>query len=154
LLKAQHPNAKVLVHPESPASVVALADVVGSTSQLIAAVKNCDASEFIVATDQGILHKMRLAAQGKRFIAAPTAGASATCKVCAMCPWMAMNGLVNLAEVLERGHQEIHIDAAIIERARLPIERMLAFAAARRQSVKASGDLARDTALFHNIGPA
>jgi len=154
LLKAEHPHAKILVHPESPASVVALADVVGSTTQLIQAARNLDAREFIVATDLGILHKMQLAAPGKTLIAAPTAGNSATCKSCAYCPWMAMNGLVNLADVLERGHNEIHVDAAIMERARQPIDRMLAFAASRNQSVKASGDLARDTALYQQVGPA
>ncbi|MFX5668618.1 quinolinate synthase NadA, partial [Acinetobacter baumannii] len=82
-----------LVHPESPEAVVAQADVIGSTSQLIAAVQSSDAPAFIVATDTGILHKMRAAAPGKRFIDAPTAGNSATCKSCAHCPWMAMNGL-------------------------------------------------------------
>src|SRR4051812_10109739 len=107
LLKREHPLAKVLVHPESPEAVVALADVVGSTSQLIAATRSLDAEEFIVATDNGILHKMKLAAPGKRFIEAPTAGNSATCKSCAHCPWMAMNGLRNLAEVLESGSNEI-----------------------------------------------
>jgi quinolinate synthase len=154
LLRAEHPGAKVLVHPESPASVVAQADVVGSTTQLIDAATRIDATQFIVATDLGILHKMRMAAPGKTFIAAPTAGNSATCKSCAHCPWMAMNGLANLVEVLERGHNEIFVDAAIGERARLPIDRMLAFAAAHKKRVQASGDLARDTALFAGIGPA
>ncbi|HTH44852.1 MAG TPA: quinolinate synthase NadA, partial [Oxalicibacterium sp.] len=112
LLKKEHPRAKVLVHPESPEAVVAQADVVGSTSQLIAAAQNLDSDEFIVATDNGILHKMRMAAPGKRFIDAPTAGNSATCKSCAHCPWMAMNGLQNLAEVLESGHNEIRVDPA------------------------------------------
>ena len=91
LLKAQYPDAKILVHPESPANVVALADVVGSTTQIINAAVESDADTFIVATDNGILHKMRAAAPGKRFIEAPTAGNSATCKSCAHCPWMAMN---------------------------------------------------------------
>jgi quinolinate synthase len=154
LLKKEHPKAKVLVHPESPEAVVALADVVGSTSQLIAAAQSLDAEEFIVATDNGILHKMRMAAPGKRFIDAPTAGNSATCKSCAHCPWMAMNGLANLAEVLERGVNEIFVDSAIGERARVPIDRMLAFAAERKARVQASGDLARDTALFDNVGAA
>ncbi|HTI16772.1 MAG TPA: quinolinate synthase NadA [Trinickia sp.] len=154
LLRAEYPNAKVLVHPESPASVVAQADVVGSTSQLIEAAKQSDATHFIVATDLGILYKMRLAAPGKTFIEAPTAGNSATCKSCAHCPWMAMNGLANLADVIERGHNEIFVDPAIGERARVPIDRMLAFAAQRKQRVQASGDFARDTALFANVGPA
>ncbi|MFX5610749.1 quinolinate synthase NadA, partial [Acinetobacter baumannii] len=65
LLRKEHPKAKILVHPESPANVVAQADVVGSTSQLIAAAQQLDANEFIVATDNGILHKMRMAAPGK-----------------------------------------------------------------------------------------
>ncbi|MGN6652649.1 quinolinate synthase NadA [Trinickia sp.] len=154
LLRAEYPQAKVLVHPESPAGVVAQADVVGSTTQLIDAATRLNATHFIVATDLGILHKMQLAAPGKTFIAAPTAGNSATCKSCAHCPWMAMNGLANLVDVLERGHNEIFVDAAIGERARMPIDRMLAFAAAHKQRVQASGDLARDTALFANVGAA
>ncbi|HWT17400.1 MAG TPA: quinolinate synthase NadA, partial [Variovorax sp.] len=122
-------NAKVLVHPESPANVVEQADAVGSTSQLIHAAQTLDATEFIVATDNGILHKMRAAAPGKIFIDAPTAGNSATCKSCAHCPWMAMNGLVELAHALEAGAGEIHVDPALGLRARVPIDRMLAFTA-------------------------
>jgi quinolinate synthase len=154
LLRAQYPDAKVLVHPESPESVVALADVVGSTTQLIDAAQRLDAKHFIVATDLGILYKMRLAAPGKTFIEAPTAGNSATCKSCAHCPWMAMNGLANLADVLEHGHNEILVDRAVGERARLPIDRMLDFAARHKKRVQASGDLAKDTSLFSNVGAA
>src|SRR3990172_9099430 len=127
-LKAQHPNAKVLVHPESSAAVIALADVVGSTTQLIKASQQLDATEFIVATDSGILHKMRTLSPHKTFLEAPTAGQGATCKSCSHCPWMAMNGLLNLAEVLESGANEVHVDPAIIQRAVLPIRRMLDFA--------------------------
>ncbi len=127
-LKAQHPGVKVLVHPESSAAVIALADVVGSTTQLIKASQQLDAGEFIVATDSGILHKMRTLSPHKVFIEAPTAGSGATCKSCAHCPWMAMNGLFNLAEVLETGDNEIHIDPEIGRRAVLPIQRMLDFA--------------------------
>jgi quinolinate synthase len=154
LLRAEHPDAKILVHPESPEAVVALADVVGSTTQLIRAARELDAKEFIVATDLGILHKMRAAAPGKIFIEAPTAGNSASCKSCAHCPWMAMNALSNLAETLETGANEIHVDPQLGRRARLPIDRMLEFAANQNKAVKASGDLARDTALFANVGPA
>ena len=143
LLMEHHPLAKVLVHPESPAAVVALADVVGSTSQLIAAAQTLDAPEFIVATDNGILHKMRLAAPGKVFIDAPTAGNSATCKSCAHCPWMAMNGLQNLLDVLESGSNEVHVDPAVGRRAVLCIDRMLRFAAQRRASVRPAGDHGR-----------
>jgi len=128
LLKALHPKAKVLVHPESPAAVIALADVVGSTTQLIKSSQQLSANEFIVSTDNGILHKMRTLSPNKIFLEAPTAGSGATCKSCAHCPWMAMNGLFNLAEVLETGKNEIRVDPAIIQRAALPIQRMLDFA--------------------------
>jgi quinolinate synthase len=154
LLKREHPNAKILVHPESPAAVVALADVVGSTSQLIAATTSLDANEFIVATDNGILHKMRLAAPGKIFIEAPTAGNSATCKSCAHCPWMAMNSLQNLADVLESGRNTISIDEAIRTKAVTCIDRMLDFAAARKANVRPSADLAAEQSLFAGLGPA
>ena len=127
-LKAQHPKAKILVHPESPASVIALADMVGSTTQLIKASQQMAANEFIVATDNGILHKMRTLSPHKIFIEAPTAGSGANCKSCAHCPWMAMNDLFNLAEVLESGVNEIHVDPGIARRAVLPIQRMLDFA--------------------------
>jgi quinolinate synthase len=127
-LKAQHPQAKVLVHPESPRAVVQLADVVGSTTQLIKASQQLDANEFIVATDNGILHKMRTLSPHKVFLEAPTAGHGATCTSCSHCPWMAMNGLLNLAEVLETGRNEILVDPAIARRAVLPIRRMLDFA--------------------------
>jgi quinolinate synthase len=127
-LKAQHPHAKVLAHPESPRAVVQLADMVGSTTQLIRASQSLDAQEFIVATDNGILHQMRNLSPHKAFLEAPTSGVGATCKSCSHCPWMAMNGLLNLAEVLESGRNEIHVDPAIIPRAVLPIQRMLAYA--------------------------
>ena len=127
-LKAQHPQAKVLVHPESPRAVVQLADVVGSTTQLIKATQTLDATEFIVSTDNGILHKMRTLSPDKVFLEAPTAGVGANCTSCGHCPWMAMNGLLNLAEVLENGKNEIHVDAEIGRRAKVSIERMLDFA--------------------------
>ena len=127
-LKAQHPQAKVLVHPESPRAVVQLADVVGSTTQLIKASQTLDTREFIVATDNGILHKMRTLSPHKIFLEAPTAGYGATCTSCNHCPWMAMNGLDNLAATLQNGLNEIHIDPAIGRRAKISIERMLDFA--------------------------
>jgi quinolinate synthase len=154
LLRREHPLARILVHPESPAAVVAQADVVGSTSQLIAAAQSLDADEFIVATDNGILHKMRAAAPGKRFIDAPTAGNSATCKSCAHCPWMAMNGLQNLIDVLESGRNEVHIDPALGSRAVLCIDRMLDFAAEQKRRIAPSADLEREQQLFAGIGPA
>ena len=154
LLKQAHPSAKVLAHPESPAAVLALADMIGSTSQMIAAARDMAAQEFIVATDNGLLHKMRLAAPTKRFIEAPTAGNSATCKSCAHCPWMAMNGLRNLVRVLEKGDNEVLVDEQTARLAHRCIDRMLAFAAARKARVQPGPDLAREQALFAGIGPA
>ncbi len=138
-LKKEHPLAKVLVHPESPAAVVALADAVGSTSGILKAARDMDALEFIVATDNGMMHTLRKLNPGKVFIEAPTSGNSATCKSCAHCPWMAMNGLAGVAHVLEHGTNEIHVDPALGLRARLPIDRMLAFTAALKAGQPISG---------------
>ncbi|CAM8626018.1 NadA Quinolinate synthase [Burkholderiales bacterium] len=136
-LKAKHPQAMVLVHPESPASVIELADVVGSTSGMIKAVVEGVAQEYIVATDQGILHRMRQLAPGKTLIEAPTAGNSATCKSCAHCPWMAMNGLVGLKACLSfemdaarANPYEVQVDPALGVKASTCITRMLDFTAA------------------------
>ncbi|PID41760.1 MAG: quinolinate synthase [Proteobacteria bacterium] len=128
-LKKIYPEAGVLVHPESPESVVELADVVGSTSQLINASKTMDTDHFIVATDRGIFYKMQQLSPHKTFIAAPTGGNSATCRSCAHCPWMAMNGLDNLLDVLESGDQEIFVDPALRIAALKPLQRMLSFTA-------------------------
>ena len=146
-LKKEHPRAKVLVHPESPADVIALADVVGSTSAILKAACEMAASEFIVATDNGMMHKLRTLNPGKLFIEAPTAGESATCKSCAHCPWMAMNGLAGLARVLQTLGPEVHVDPALGVRARLPIDRMLAFTA----TLKAGQPVGR---LIPKIGAA
>ncbi len=132
-LKKEHPSAKVLVHPESPEDVIALADAVGSTSAILKAAHDMEAREFIVATDAGMMHKLRTLNPGKHFMEAPTSGSSATCKSCAQCPWMAMNGLAGVAQVLETGGNEIQVDPAIIPRARQPIDRMLAFTAALKR---------------------
>lgn len=131
-LKQSHPDAKVLVHPESPVDVVALADVVGSTSAMLKAARTMDARTFIVATDNGMLHALRQQNPGKNFIEAPTSGDSATCKSCAHCPWMAMNSLRGVWQVLQSSEHSITLAAPLIERACLPIERMLGFTAAQR----------------------
>ena len=129
LLRQQHPGAKVLVHPESPRSVVEQADVVGSTTQLLNAVVKGDAQEYIVATDNGLMHRMRQLAPGKTLIEAPTAGTSATCKSCAHCPWMAMNVLQGVLDCLDKGSGEIHVDEPVRAQAQSCIERMLDFVA-------------------------
>ncbi|MEW7980677.1 MAG: quinolinate synthase NadA [gamma proteobacterium symbiont of Phacoides pectinatus] len=135
-----HPEAAVLVHPESPREVIAQADVVGSTTALINAVTRMENKEFIVATDGGIFHKMRQLAPHKHLIEAPTIGEGATCQSCAHCPWMGMNSLHNLLQLLERGDNEIEIDPAIRERAVLPIQRMLDFAREQGIGMKDKGN--------------
>ena len=126
-LKAKHPDAAILVHPESPASVIQLADVVGSTSKLIEAVTSLHTKKFIVVTDNGIFYKMKQVAPDKIFLEAPTGGVGATCNSCAHCPWMAMNSLQNLAQVLESGGNEIHIEQEVGKKALIPLQRMLNF---------------------------
>lgn len=129
-LMQEHPDAEVIAHPESPTEVLDMASVVGSTTQLINAAKVSTAKTLIVATDFGLFHKMHEAAPGKKLIAVPTGGDSASCVSCAHCPWMAMNSLDNLAAVLEDEHDvshEIDIDESIRKKALKPIERMLEF---------------------------
>lgn len=125
--KAVHPSAAVLVHPESPGEVIEMADVVGSTTQLIQAAVELPNEKFIVATDRGIFYKMRQAAPDKLFIEAPTAGNGATCRSCAHCPWMAMNALENLEYSLRSGENEIIISDALAARAMVPLQRMVDF---------------------------
>ncbi|WP_198436856.1 quinolinate synthase NadA [Moritella sp. F3] len=127
-LKAENPEAAVLVHPESPADVIDLADAVGSTSQLIKAAKELPQQKLIVATDKGIFFKMQQACPEKEMIAAPTGGNGASCRSCAMCPWMGMNGLKAIEDSLvnDDGH-EVFVDEDIRVKALIPLERMLNF---------------------------
>ncbi|MCZ6888229.1 MAG: quinolinate synthase NadA [Gammaproteobacteria bacterium] len=126
-LKAVYPDAGVLVHPESPAAVIEIADCVGSTSQIIKASRELPQDTFIVATDRGIFHKLHQLSPSKRFIEAPTAGDGATCKSCAHCPWMAMSELHNLNATLESGTNEVLVDPEIGKLAMIPLQRMLDF---------------------------
>jgi quinolinate synthase len=126
-LKAVYPDAAVLVHPESPQSVIDIADAVGSTSQLIAAAAELPHPKMIVATDQGIFYKMQQAVPDKELIVAPTGGSSATCRSCASCPWMGMNGLENLLASLKEGSNEVFVDAEIGEQAMKSLGRMIDF---------------------------
>ena len=127
-----YPQAAVLVHPESPQAVIELADVVGSTTQIINAARDLPNSHFIVATDKGIFYKMRQIAPEKTFIEAPTAGHGATCRSCAHCPWMGMNALDNLEATLIKGDNEILVAPDIASRALLPLERMVQFVEGNR----------------------
>ena len=137
-MKALHPDAAVLVHPESPQAVVDMADAVGSTSQLIRAAKTLPQQKLIVATDRGIFYKMQQACPDKELFEAPTAGEGATCRTCAHCPWMAMNGLRAIAEGLEQGGvmHEIHVDEELRQQALIPLNRMLDFANQLKLQIK------------------
>lgn len=140
-LKSQHPEAAILVHPESPRSIIELADVVGSTTQLIQASQELDNPTFIVATDNGIFYKMQQGAPDKTFLEAPTHGVGATCQACAHCPWMAMNGLRNLVSTLETGANEIHVNEQVRVKALRATQRMLDFAESLRQPVLGDSDI-------------
>lgn len=129
-MKALYPEAAVLVHPESPASVVELADAVGSTSQLIKSAKELPNKQLIVATDKGIFFKMQQLVPEKELMEAPTAGAGATCRSCAHCPWMAMNGLAAIESALTGAsdEHEIFVDEDVRVKSLIPLNRMLDFA--------------------------
>ena len=122
-----HPEAGVLVHPESPKEVIALADIVGSTTQLINAAASRPENTFIVATVNGIFHKMKELAPHKKFIEAPTMGEGADCESCAHCGWMAMNNLEKCLDTLNTGNNEILINNQIIDKAKNSIQRLLDF---------------------------
>ena len=126
-LMEMNPEAGVLVHPESPKEVIALADIVGSTTQLINAAASRPENTFIVATDNGIFHKMKEVAPHKKFIEAPTMGEGADCESCAHCGWMAMNSLEKCLDTLNTGNNEILINNQIIDKAKNSIQRLLDF---------------------------
>lgn len=126
-LQKLYPDAAILVHPESPQAVVAIADVVGSTSHLLSASKNLPNDTFIVATEQGIFYKMQQASPDKKFILMPTGGVGATCKSCGICPWMALNTLERFETCFADNADTIELDAEIIKRAQIPLQKMLAF---------------------------
>lgn len=128
-LKQEHPEAAVLVHPESPPEVVELADCVGSTAKLLEASKILPNPIFIVATEQGIFYKMRQASPHKKFIAAPTGGVGATCRSCSHCPWMGMNSLVNLYECLVEEKNQVEVESTIAQQAYQSLSRMMGFSA-------------------------
>lgn len=135
-MHALYPEAAILVHPESPEQVIALADVVGSTTQLIKAAQQLPHRTFIVATDRGIFYKMQQLCPGKVFIEAPTAGQGAACRSCAHCPWMAMNTLERTLLCLQTGQGAVTVEPALIPRAVKPLQRMLDFNQAARLALK------------------
>jgi quinolinate synthase len=135
-MRALYPEAAILAHPESPSSVLEMADVVGSTTQIIKAAQTLPNQQFIIATDQGIFHRLQQVAPDKEFIVAPTGGTEATCRSCAQCPWMGMNSLETLYDSLNSGANEVKVDKALAEQALIPLQRMLDFAARNQLRVK------------------
>ena len=126
-MKKLHPDAGVLVHPESPMEVIKLADVVGSTSQILQAAKNLNFNKFIVATDKGIFYQLEKNNPKKVFFEAPTAGNGAQCKSCSQCPWMGLNSLENLEKTLLDMKNIINVSEEIIQKAQISLNRMTSF---------------------------
>ena len=126
-MKKLHPDAKVLVHPESPKEVIGLADMVGSTSQILNSARSSKSKKFIVATDKGIFYQLLKNNPNKEFYEAPTAGNGATCKSCSQCPWMGLNSLKNLEEALKNLDNEIYVDPQVSLQANKSLSRMINF---------------------------
>jgi quinolinate synthase len=135
-MRKLYPNAAILAHPESPSAVLEVADVIGSTTQIINAAKQSTKKEIIVATDQGIFHKLQQVAPDKTFIIAPTAGNDATCRSCANCPWMGMNSLESLYSSLQDNSNRVEVDSQLAAAAMIPLQRMLDFAANNQLKVR------------------
>ena len=126
-LKKLHPDAGILVHPESPSEVISMADAVGSTSHLIKASRDLDFNKFIVATDKSIFYKMAQLSPEKEFFEAPTGGSGSSCKSCAHCPWMGLNSLTNLEVCVKTLANEINLDEELIQQAKIPLDKMISF---------------------------
>ena len=124
---AKHPDCDVLVHPESPRSIIQLANTVGSTTRLIEASKASKKKYIIVATEKGILYQMKKFSPNKIFLEAPTEGEGATCKSCGRCPWMNLNVVQKLLDVFNAKTNEIILSRDIINKAKKPIDRMINF---------------------------
>ena len=131
-LKAQFPDAKVVVHPESLREVRDLADAVCSTEKMISFCKNDSAKKFIIVTESGIIHRMQKECPGKEFICAPTFDAMRAptdhCR-CSECKYMKMNTLEKVRDCMKNLAPRVELPAEILQRARLPIERMLEISA-------------------------
>lgn len=121
-MKREHPQAKILVHPECRRPLQLIADKVGSTAALLDFAQHDDAPEYIVVTESGILFEMRRKCPGKTFLAAPAEDAECQCN---QCDYMKMNTLGKVYEALRDGEPEIHVDPEVAEKAVRPIKRML-----------------------------
>lgn len=120
-LKMAHPDAMLIAHPECQAPILALADYVGSTTGLLQFTRKDSARKYIVATETGILHQMKKASPDKEFIIVPT---DETCS-CNDCPYMKLNTLQKIYLCLRDEKPELLLDESVIEKALLPMQRML-----------------------------
>lgn len=127
-MKRRYPDAAILVHPESPMSIIEQADVVGSTTQIIEAAKKLPHQRLIVATDNGIFHQIKKQVPEKVIMEAPTAGRGASCKSCSHCPWMAMNTLKKLKIIIDSEQNQITVEESVRIKAYRATKRMLEFA--------------------------
>jgi quinolinate synthase len=125
-LKKQHPDAKVLAHPECRKQLLILADKVGSTAALLNYAIKSDDKKFIVATESGIIHEMQKKCPDKTFIPAPPNDSTCACNDCS---FMKLNTMEKLYNCLKFEAPEVEVDAAIADKARRPIERMLEISA-------------------------
>ncbi len=121
-LQIQHPDAKLIAHPECEEAVLKHADFIGSTSKLLRFVQEDDANKFIVATESGILHQMKKAAPHKTFIAAPPEEESCSCNEC---PYMKLNTMEKLYLCMKNKEPEVIVDPEIAKKALVPIKKML-----------------------------
>ena len=119
--KTAHPDAKVVAHPECPESVLLMADFIGSTSALIQWCAASPADEFIVMTESGVMHSLKILAPNKRFYFV----ANENCN-CSECPYMKLNTLEKLRDCLIRLEPRVEIPPEIMKRSLIPLERMLA----------------------------
>ena len=130
--KRQFPDAKIVVHPESLREVRDLADAVCSTEKMITFCKNDPAKRFVIVTESGIIHRMRKECPGKEFLCAPTFDAMRTptdgCR-CSECKFMKLNTLEKVRDCMKNLSPRVELSGEIIERAHLPMERMLEISA-------------------------
>ena len=133
-VKKENPDAEILVHPEAPASVVAMANFVGSTSQILNYAKASPVKKFIIATERNIFYKISQACPDKELIEAPVVSRAGHCISCANCPWMRLNSFERLIYALNHPHeQEITVPEDICQKAMRPLNRMLSFSAAMKR---------------------
>lgn len=121
-LKKEHPNAKILAHPECKGAVLKLADVVGSTAALLRFAIKDESNEFIVATESGILHEMQKSCPQKKFIPAPPNDSTCACNEC---NYMRLITLEKLYNTLKYEWPEVEVDREVAEKAVKPINKML-----------------------------